>query len=117
MRLPRLLVVALVICAAGAVTSARRLEPQGAATYLSSAENRYRNGDLEGALADYDQAIKLDPKNPKPYMLRGFLRLQKRDVDGAIADFSQGIVLDPRRRISTARLETPARRARSIRAC
>src|SRR5438132_5205156 len=88
--------VALVFCVAIAIVSARQPAPQTAATFLASAENRYRNGDLAGALADYDRAITLDPKNPATYTLRGFLRMEQRDLDGAIADFTQGILLDPK---------------------
>ena len=88
--------VLFVVYGALETTLARGVDPQSAATYLSSAENRYRNGDIDGALADYDQAIRLDPRNPQPYQLRGYLRMQKKDLDGAIADFTQGITLTPK---------------------
>jgi len=46
----------------------------------------YRNGDLNGAIADLDQAIQLDPKFSASYIDRGivFYRLQK--FDRAFAD-------------------------------
>jgi curved DNA-binding protein CbpA len=48
----------------------------------------YRNGDLNGAIADLDQAIQLDPKFSASYIDRGivFYRLQK--LDRAFADIA-----------------------------
>jgi len=53
-------------------------------------------GDLDGAIADYDQAIRQDPKYTTAYINRGTAWNTKRDVDRAIADFNEAIRLDPK---------------------
>ena len=52
-------------------------------------------GDLDRAIADYDQAIRLDPNNASAYNNRGIAGFQKGDYDHAIADYNQAIRLDP----------------------
>jgi tetratricopeptide (TPR) repeat protein len=75
---------------------------QTASTYLNSAENRFRNGDLDGAIADLSQVIALDPKNEPAYVYRGFIYLQKGTLDAAIADFTSAIALVPTNVVSHA---------------
>lgn len=81
--------------------------PQGAATYISSAENRYRNGDVEGAIADLTAALALDPRSLEALRDRAFIRIQRLppgplDAGGvqsarlALADLSQALQIDPR---------------------
>jgi len=53
-------------------------------------------GDLDGAIADYDQAIRHDPKYTTAYINRGNAWGTKRDVDRAIADLNEAIRLDPK---------------------
>ncbi|MCI0341201.1 MAG: tetratricopeptide repeat protein, partial [Planctomycetales bacterium] len=52
-------------------------------------------GDLDGALADYDQVIRLDPGDPRGYLGRGIVRDARGDRRGAIADFGESLRLDP----------------------
>ena len=40
-------------------------------------------GDLDGAIADYNQAIKFNPKFAVPYSNRGNVKLKKGDLNGA----------------------------------
>jgi tetratricopeptide (TPR) repeat protein len=53
-------------------------------------------GDLDSAIADYDQAIALDPKDAIAYNGRGNVYYDRKDYDGAIADYVQAIMLDPK---------------------
>jgi serine/threonine protein kinase len=53
-------------------------------------------GDLDGAIADYDAAIRLDPKFTLAYYNRGIARADKGDLDGAMADYDAAIRLDPK---------------------
>jgi tetratricopeptide (TPR) repeat protein len=52
-----------------------------------------KNGDLDGAIADFDRAAKADPKNDAPYYNRAQAKWLKKDVAGAIADFTRAIDL------------------------
>jgi len=48
----------------------------------------YRNGDLNGAVADLDQAIHLDPKFSAAYIDRGIIFYRLRKFDRAFADIA-----------------------------
>jgi tetratricopeptide (TPR) repeat protein len=63
--------------------------------YKIRADVRQDKGDLDGAIADYDQAIRLNPKEPLAYNNRADARTAKGDLDGAIADYDQIIQLEP----------------------
>jgi tetratricopeptide (TPR) repeat protein len=53
-------------------------------------------GDLDGALAHYDQAIRFNPKSGLAYFGRGNIKRRKADLDGAMADYNEAIGLDPK---------------------
>ncbi len=50
-------------------------------------------GDLDRALADYNQAITIDAKYADAYNNRGTVHLARREFDLAVADFNQAIAL------------------------
>jgi tetratricopeptide (TPR) repeat protein len=52
-----------------------------------------KEGDLDGAIADFDRAIKRDPKDDAPYYNRAQAKRLKKDVAGAIADYTRAIEL------------------------
>src|SRR6266545_1828422 len=54
-----------------------------------------KNGDLDGAIADFDHAIKLNPKDDAPYYNRAQAKHLKNDTAGAIADYTRAIELKP----------------------
>lgn len=54
-----------------------------------------RQGNLNRAKADYDEAIRLDPKNPAPYNNRGYVHAKQGRFTQAVADFSQALLLKP----------------------
>jgi tetratricopeptide (TPR) repeat protein len=76
------------------------------------ADLKRSQGDLAGALADYDRAIAVTAHNAALYFLRGTARLQAGDRPGAAADFEAGLKLDPTNKtlqvlLSTARADPP----------
>jgi len=54
---------------------------------------KLRKGDLNGAMADLNQAIELNPQYGLAYRNRGNAKRKKGDLDGAIADFNRAIQL------------------------
>jgi hypothetical protein len=73
-----------------------RLDPKSALAYNNRGAAWREKGDLDRAVADFDQAIRLDPKIANPYANRGPIWRAKGDLDRAIADYSHAIVLDPK---------------------
>ena len=74
---------------ADAIAALLAPEPKTAADYLARGNAHYGCKDYDGAIADYDQAIRLDPKYTTAYINRGLARKAKGDLDGAIADSSR----------------------------
>jgi tetratricopeptide (TPR) repeat protein len=68
---------------------------QNAVSYFDRGLAKQKKGDLDGAMADYDQAIKLNPIYAAAYSSRGLVRQMKGDLDGAMADSNQAIKLSP----------------------
>jgi len=52
-----------------------------------------KNGDLDGALADFDRAIEFNPKDDAAYFNRAQAKRLKNDAVGAIADYTRAIEL------------------------
>jgi Flp pilus assembly protein TadD len=50
-------------------------------------------GDLNGAMTDYNQAIKLNPNNARAYTNRGNAKRKEGDLDGAMADYTRAAKL------------------------
>ena len=66
---------------------------QNARTYHDRGLAKRKKGDLNGAMADYNQAIQLNPKYAAAYKNRGNAKRKKGDLNGANADFNQAIEL------------------------
>ena len=64
--------------------------------YYDSGKIKYHKlNDNEGALKDYNQAIKLRPTNADIYFSRAILRKSMDDTNGAFEDYSKSIELNP----------------------
>ncbi|HEY6257226.1 MAG TPA: DnaJ domain-containing protein [Xanthobacteraceae bacterium] len=61
----------------------------------------YRNGDLDRALADFDQAILLDPSSENSYIDRSIVLYRKAEFDRAFADIAQARRIENSRHAST----------------
>jgi tetratricopeptide (TPR) repeat protein len=59
-------------------------------------ESAGNNGDLNGAIGQFTEAIRLDPKFSLAYRRRGLALHHLRDYGNAIADFNEAIRLDPK---------------------
>jgi tetratricopeptide (TPR) repeat protein len=70
--------------------------PTTAAEYGARGLARQSAGDIDGAIADFTQAVALDPKDVAALDQRGLAREARGDIDGALADFNQVITLDPK---------------------
>ncbi|MCZ7554607.1 MAG: tetratricopeptide repeat protein [Anaerolineales bacterium] len=68
---------------------------RNAHAFLQSGEVRRKQGDHEGAIADYTEALRLNPALVVAYNNRGLARREKGDLDGAIADYTEAIRLNP----------------------
>ena len=55
-----------------------------------------RKGDLDRAIADFNEAIRLDPKRAWPTSTGAMPTGKKGDLDRAIADFNEALRLDPK---------------------
>lgn len=75
------------------VSASQGQTPSSAADYYQRGETRLRKGDLDGAIADFTQAVKLDPGMARAYAGRGEARYYKKDFDGAIAGYSEALEL------------------------
>lgn len=56
----------------------------------------HQKGEVDLAIADYNQIIERDPANQNARLQRAFAQLEKRRTDAALADFDKIIELDPR---------------------
>jgi tetratricopeptide (TPR) repeat protein len=52
-----------------------------------------KNGDLDGAIADFTRASELNPKDDAPYYNRAQAKWLKKDASGAVADYTRAIEL------------------------
>ena len=63
--------------------------------FFNRAFGKYKQGDYQGAIEDYTQAIRLDPNYAIAYNNRGIARRKLGDLQEAITDYNQAIRLDP----------------------
>jgi tetratricopeptide (TPR) repeat protein len=66
------------------------------ATYVNRGILRLRRGNVDGAIADFDQALRRDPNEPEAYLNRGSALLRSDRRSEAVAMFSQAIEHDTR---------------------
>lgn len=61
----------------------------------NSGISKQNRGDYQGALQDYDEAIRLNPERTDAYVSRGNTKFALNDNKGAIADYDEAIRLKP----------------------
>lgn len=60
---------------------------------MISGNQKLRNRDIDGAIADFDRAISLEPLNSGYYLIRARAKEGKHDYTGAVADYTRAIEL------------------------
>src|SRR5947207_3020967 len=70
------------------------INPTLKTVFYNRANMKLGQGDVNGALEDFNKALLSDPKYVVAYNNRGIARLKAGDIEGAIADFSQAIKID-----------------------
>lgn len=68
---------------------------QKAEDLLIQGEEKYKKGDLQGAIEDFSQAIVLNPNYAEAYYNRGTVRYVLGDNQGAIADYNEVLRINP----------------------
>ena len=68
---------------------------QSAEDWLNSGMQKASRGNLQGAIADYTQAIIINPMHALAYYNRGNTKAHLKDWQGAIYDFTKAIKIDP----------------------
>lgn len=69
---------------------------QEAATFFNSGNEKYKNGDVKGAISDYDKAIEMNPDYYKAYNNRAIIETTELKNDtAALKDFDKAIEINP----------------------
>jgi len=71
------------------------LAQMDATNLVTVGRNMELSGDLDGALANFNKAIKVKPDYALAYMRRGNIKDEKGDSDGAMADYNKSLELQP----------------------
>jgi tetratricopeptide (TPR) repeat protein/S1-C subfamily serine protease len=77
-----------------AINKAIELSPR-AGFYINRGVVRNELGDKQGAIDDYNQAIKINPNYAQAYYNRGIVRNELGDKPGAIDDYTLAIKINP----------------------
>jgi tetratricopeptide (TPR) repeat protein len=75
--------------------SSPALSAQSASALVTSGLDKYRDGNMDGAVADFTKALELNPSYIGAYNNRGLAKSAQGNFDGAIADYSAAIKLKP----------------------
>ena len=94
MRRFSLSLISLIVLFASAATQAQT--PDSAKDCVKRGISRFSKGDTDGAIAEFDKAIKLDPRMTEAHLNRGKARRAKGNLDGAITDYERAMELDTR---------------------
>ena len=57
-------------------------------------EEKFKNEDIDGALADFNKAIEKDPKYTEAYLNRGYVYITTGELQKVLTNFDKAIALD-----------------------
>jgi len=77
------------------IASGRITGPQLGLAHFGRALKRRSDNEVDGAIADYTEALRLNPAIYVAHHNRGLLLLEKNDLEGAERDFTRAIELAP----------------------
>jgi tetratricopeptide (TPR) repeat protein len=66
-----------------------------ASDFVIESSEKYKKGDLQGAIADLDKAITLNPNYAEAYNSRGLTYRALKNYQRAIADYDKAVALNP----------------------
>src|SRR5918997_1596939 len=84
--------IIVMVAASGARAQARA----SAEVYMRRGLAREARGNVTGALADFNRALRLKPALAPAYYYRGNLHYKRGDYKAAISDYDRLVELDPR---------------------
>ena len=64
--------------------------------FFNSGVDKYKQGDYQGAIADYAKAIEINPQDVGAYTNRGIAKNGLKDYQGAIADYNKALEINPK---------------------
>ena len=72
------------------------IDPFTAKAFIGRGLARYKKGDIDEAIADWDRAIRINPGRAEAYLDRGAGHYVKGDTAGALADWNRALQINPR---------------------
>ena len=90
--------VLTIILLLAAASASRAQTSHFASAYYNRGNERYKKGDLDGAISDFDAALTFDPRLAVAYNMRGCARYHKQDLTAAsrtIQEPSSSILIWP----------------------
>jgi len=92
----RIKTILLAASLASATSGISQTASNEAGIYTARGLAKATKGDLKGAIADLNVAIKIDPKSASAYDARAEVELEMGNIQGAFADYNRALALDPK---------------------
>jgi tetratricopeptide (TPR) repeat protein len=64
--------------------------------FVKNGYDKYNNLNFDGALKDFNNAIKLSPNESDYYIIRGMVKKQLKDYNGSLTDYNKALSLNPK---------------------